>query len=99
MTLDNKRGILQFLLDLSAAFNTVDHTLLFACLISAGVIGVANKWFESYLTSRTQIVRLGKTQSDPSELLQGVTQGSVIVPVLFTLYTGPIGQIVRRHLH
>ena len=65
MTLENKRRVLQFLLDLSAAFDTVDHTLLFACMISAGVIGVAHKWFESYLTSMTQIVRLGQTQSDP----------------------------------
>ena len=97
MTLDNKRGVLLFLLDLTAAFDTVDHTLLLACMRSAGVIGVAHKWFESYLTSRTQTVCLGQTQSDPSELLQGVPQGSVLGPVLFTLYTGPIGQIVRRH--
>ena len=97
MTLDNKRGVLLFLLDLTAAFDTVDHTLLWAFMRSAGVIGVAHKWFESYLTSRTQTVCLGQTQSDPSELLQGVPQGSVLGPVLFTLYTGPIGQIVRRH--
>ena len=97
MTLDNKRGVLLFLLDLTAAFDTVDHTLLLACMRSAGVIGVAHKWFESYLTSRTQTVCLGQTQSDPSELLQGVPQGSVLGPVLFTLYTGPIGQLVRRH--
>ena len=64
---------------------------------SAGVNSVAHKWFESYLTSRTQTVRLGQTLSDPSELLQGVPQGSVLGPVLFTLYTGPIRQIVRRH--
>ena len=97
MTLDNKRGVLLFLLDLTAAFDTVDHTLLLACMRSAGVIGIAHKWFESYLTSRTQTVCLGQTQSDLLELLQGVPQGSVLGPVLFTLYTGPIGQIVRRH--
>ena len=79
-----------FLLDLTAAFDTVDHTLLLACMRSAGVIGIANTWLESYLTSRT--VCLGETQSDPLELLQGVPQGSVPGPVLFTLYTGPIGQ-------
>ena len=99
MTLDNKRDVLLFLLDLSAVFDTVDHTLLLACMRSAGVIGIARKWFESYLTSRTQTVSLGQTQSDPSELLQGMPQGSVLGPVLFTLYTGPIGQIVRQHRH
>ena len=94
MILDNKRSVLLFLLDLPAPFDTVDHTLLLAHMRSAGVIGIAHKWFESYLTSRTQTVRLGQTQSDPSELLQGVSQGSVLGPVLFTLYTGPIRQIV-----
>ena len=72
MTLENKGGVLQFLLDLLAAFDTVDHALLLACMRSAGFIGVARKWFESYLTSMTQIERLGQTQSDPSELFQGV---------------------------
>ena len=90
MTLGNKRCVLLFLLDLSAAFDTVDHTLLVACVRSEGVIGVAHTWFESYLTSRTQTVRPGQTQTDPSELLQGVLQGSALGPVLFTLY--PLGR-------
>ena len=62
------------------------------------IIDVALQWFESYLSSRTQTVCLRQTKSDPLELLQGVPQGSVLGPVLFTLYTGPIGQIIRRHL-
>ena len=62
-----------------------------------GVIDVAHQWFESYLSSRTQTVCLGQTKSDTLELLQGVPQGSVLGPVLFTIYTGPIGQIIRRH--
>ena len=97
MTVDNKRGVLLFLLDLTAAFDTVDHTLLLACMRSVGITGVAHTWLESYLTSRTQTVCLGQTQSDLSELLQGVPQGSVLGPVSFRLYSGPIGQIVRRH--
>ena len=82
---------------LSAAFDTVDRSLLLGRMRSAGVIGIAHQWFASYLTSRTQFVCLGRTKSQPSELLQGVPQGSVLGPVLFTLYTGPIGQITRRH--
>ena len=97
MSLDNKRGVVLIMLDLSAAFNTVDHSLLLGRMRSAGVIGIAHQWFTSYLTSRTQSVCLGRTKSQPSELLQGVPQGSVLGPVLFTLYTGPIGQIIRRH--
>ena len=97
MSLDNKRGVVLIMLDLSAAFDTVDHSLLLGRMRSAGVIGIAHQWFASYLTSMTQSVCLGRTKSQPSELLQGVPQGSVLGPVLFTLYTGPIGQIIRRH--
>ena len=92
IALDNKRGVVLVLLDLSAAFDSVDHTLLLACMKRIGVIDVAHQWFESYLSSRTQTVCLGQIKSDPLELLQGVPQGSVLGPVLFTPYTGPIGQ-------
>ena len=94
MSLDNKRGVVLIMLDISAAFDTVDHSLLLGRMRSAGVIGIAHQWFASYLTSRTQSVCLGRTKSQPSELLQGVPQGSVLGPVLFTLYTGPIGHII-----
>ena len=97
MSVDNKRGVVLIMLDVSAAFDMVDHSLLLDRMRSAGVIGITHQWFESYLTSRTQSVCLGRTKSQPSELLQGVPQGSVLGPVLFVLYTGPIGQIIRHH--
>ena len=97
MSVDNKGGVVLIMLDLSAAFDTVDHSLLLGRMRSAGVIGIAHQWFESYLTSRTQSVCLGRTKSQQSELLQGVPQGSGLGPVLFILYTGPTGQIIRHH--
>ena len=93
MALDNKRGVVLVLLDMSAAVDTVDHTLLLACMNRTGVIDVALQWFESYLSSRTQAVCLGQTKLDPLELLQGVPQGSVLGPVRFTTLHG----IIRRH--
>ena len=98
MALDNKRGVRLVRLDLSADFDTVYHTLLLACMKRICVIDVAHQWFESYLSSRIQTICLGQTKSDTLELLQGVVpQGSVLGPVLFTIYMGPIGQIIRRH--
>ena len=53
MAMENKRGVVLVLLDLSAAFDTVDHTLLLACMKRTGVIDVTHQWFESYLSLRT----------------------------------------------
>ena len=74
MSLDNKRGVVLIMLDLSAAFDTVDHSLLLGRMRTAGVIGIAHQWFVSYLTSRTQYVCLGRTKSQPSEMIQAVPQ-------------------------
>ena len=54
-------------------------------------------WFQSYLTGRTQTVQIKKSTSEPHELKYGVSQGSVLGPILFTIYTTPLGQLIRRH--
>ena len=82
-------------LDLSAAFDTIDHsTLLSRLSTSFGVSGAALAWLTSYLTNRAQTVRIGSVSSEPSICLSGVPQGSVLGPILFSLYISPIGQIV-----
>ena len=74
------------LLDLSAAFDTIDHPTLLSCLKSwFGVSGTALKWFTSYLSHRFQAIKIGSTLSDLHELLFGVPQGSVLGPLLFSL--------------
>ena len=75
------------LLDLSAAFDTVDHNKLLEILEKEiGIEGVALSWFESFLKGRTQKVKIGDDYSDLAELLYGVAQGSVLGPILFKIY-------------
>ena len=84
------------LLDLSAAFDTVDHDILLQRLkLSFGVQGAAHSWFKSYLTGRTQVVRRGVLRSSVCRLLCGVPQGSVLGPILFVLYTADILSLVE----
>ena len=72
------------LLDLSAAFDTVDYAILLKRLnVSFGIEGSAFQWFKTYLYGRNQHVRCGGICSTPSEAVCGVPQGSVLGPILF----------------
>ena len=76
------------LLDLSAAFDTVDHEILLQRLrVTFGIHDTVHQWFQSYLLGRTQYVRRGLTKSSIARLTCGVPQGSVLAPLLFILYT------------
>ena len=88
------------LLDLSAAFDTIDHNILLGYLISwFGFGGTVLKWFASYLSDRCQAVKIGSTLSELSKLIYGVPEGSVLGPLLFSLYTTPLSKIIRLHPH
>ncbi len=89
--------VLLILLDLSAAFDTIDHQILLQQLQSLGITGTVLQWFKSYLSGRTQQVVVNKAKSETRELRYGVPQGSVLGPILFTLYTIPLGEIIRSH--
>jgi hypothetical protein len=86
------------LLDLSAAFDTIDHRILLDRLHTwFRISGPALDWFSSYLSDRSQQIKLGDTLS-PSVLIPfGVPQGSVLGPVLFTLYTTPLSAVIEGH--
>ena len=88
------------LLDLSAAFDTIDYSSLLSYLKSwFGLGGTVLKWFASYLGDRCQVVKIGSTLSELSKLIYGVPQGSVLGPLLFSLYTTSLSKIIRLHLH
>ena len=97
--LDRGQGVILVLLDMSAAFDTIDHGILLSRLESRlGISGAALGWFRSYLSQRTQFVQIDKYRSKPIPLNCGVPQGSVLGPLLFSIYIEPLGDIIGRHL-
>ena len=95
---DSGKCVLLVLLDLSAAFDTVDHECLLKVLHERlGISGLALEWFRSYLNDRVQSVLINDSESDIYQLLFGVPQGSVLGPILFIIYTSPLGDIMRHY--
>eukprot|EP00745_Piridium_sociabile_P014216 TRINITY_DN20961_c0_g1_i1.p1 TRINITY_DN20961_c0_g1~~TRINITY_DN20961_c0_g1_i1.p1 ORF type:complete len:306 (-),score=34.33 TRINITY_DN20961_c0_g1_i1:857-1774(-) len=96
--LDKDNIYILLLLDLSAAFDTIDHEILLSRLDkNFGITGTTLNWFRSYLSERKQIVLVNGNRSSESFLDFGVPQGSVLGPVLFILYTTPLTPLIDKY--
>ena len=96
--IDKKNVAILVLLDLSAAFDTIDHEILLKRLrTNYGIEDKVLKWFRSYLSDRTQTVMIDDTESEAKSLKYGVPQGSVLGPLLFTAYMAPLKDVIAKY--
>ena len=97
-SLDSSNGVILCLLDLSAAFDTIDHKILLSRLQnSLGIEGSALLWFQSYLEDRYQSIHINGVFSKPHLLSYGIPQGSVSGPQDFSYYTTLLADIAESH--
>ena len=98
LDVDRGNAVILALLDLSAAFDTVDHRILLdrmSCRF--GVSGSAIQWFRSYLSGRMQQICVKSESSSPMPMPYGVPQGSVLGPIFFIIYNIPLHNIASSH--
>ena len=93
-SIDSKEYCVALFLDLSKAFDTVDHSVLSQRLEDIGMSTNTVKWFGNYLSGRTQRVQVDGLCSNSLSIRNGVPQGSILGPILFTIYINALCQNV-----
>ena len=88
--LDNKQHVIGLFMDLSKAFDTVNHNILLQKLDHYEIRGSVLEWFRHYLIGRQQFVVLNNTKSELNNISCGVPQGSILGPLMFLLYVNDL---------
>ena len=82
--------------DLSKAFDTLNHEKLLSKLQALGIYGIELNWSTDYLSDRVQSVHYQNGLSDPNPIVSGVPQGSILGPLLFVLFVNVLPSVVSQ---
>ena len=83
---------------LTTLCDVISHTILLPTFNNYGIRGIANKWFENYLSQRTQYIEFDNCKSSTKDIKCGVPQGSILGPLLYLIYVNDIGHSSKYHI-